>query len=92
VDGGPVPLSRASGAFASARNMCASAVPMPSTRTGRQDTMVVIAHGAPVIPAWAIRWQAACPAMPSAKEQIADHLANPRVRSLIERSSQARRA
>ena len=30
--------------------------------------------------------------MPSAKEQIADHLANPRVRSLIERPSQARRA
>jgi hypothetical protein len=30
--------------------------------------------------------------MPSAKEQIADHWANRRVRSLVERSSQARRA
>ncbi len=46
------------------------------------------------IPAWAIRWEATCPAMPSAKEQIADHLANRRVRSLIigSRVSQARSA
>jgi hypothetical protein len=67
---------------------------MARTRTGRQDTTVVIAHGARAIQAWAIRWQATCPAMPSAKEQIADHLANRRVRALIERSraSQARSA
>ena len=47
---------------------------------------MVIAHGARAVPAWAIRWQATCPAMPSAKEQIADHLANARVRTLIARS------
>ena len=41
---------------ASARSMWASAVPMPRTRTGRQDTTVVIAHGARAIPAWASRW------------------------------------
>jgi hypothetical protein len=29
---------------------------MPSARTGKQDTTVVIAHGARAIPAWAIRW------------------------------------
>jgi hypothetical protein len=55
---------------------------------------VVIAHGASAVPAWAIRWQATCPAMPSAKEQIVGRLATRRVRSLIERSraSQARSA
>ena len=31
--------------------MCASAVPMPKTRTGKQDTTVVTAHGARAIPA-----------------------------------------
>jgi hypothetical protein len=40
---------------ASARSICASAVPMPRTRTGRQDTMVVMAHGARVTPACASR-------------------------------------
>ncbi len=52
------------------------------------------AHGARAIPAWAIRWQATCPAIPSAKEQIADHFANRRVRALIiwSRTSQARSA
>ena len=54
--GGLVRLSGAPVAAASARSMCASAVPMPRTRTGRQDTTVVIAHGARVIPAWVIRW------------------------------------
>jgi len=56
--------------------------------------MVVIAHGARVIPAWAIRWQATCPAMPSANEKIADHLANRRVRALTawSRASQPRSA
>lgn len=34
---------------------CASAAPMPSTATGRQDTAVVICHGADVIPAASIR-------------------------------------
>jgi len=29
---------------------------MPSTKTGRQDTTVVIAHGARATPAWDIRW------------------------------------
>ena len=29
---------------------------MARTRTGRQDTRVVIAHGARAIPVWAIRW------------------------------------
>ena len=77
VAGGPVPLSGAWVALASARSMCASAVPVPSTRTGRQDTMVVTGHGARAIPAWAIRWQAACPAMPSAKEQISRPLGEP---------------
>jgi len=67
---------------------------MARTRTGKQDTMVVIAHGAGAIPAWVIRWWATCPAMPSAKQQIADHLANRRVRVLIiwSRASQARSA
>jgi len=67
---------------------------MPRTRTGRQDTIVVTGHGARAVPAWAIRWQATCPAMPSANEQIADHLANRRVRALIawSRASQARSA
>ena len=54
--GCPVRLSGVSVASASARSMCASAVPMARTRTGRQDTTVVTAHGARVIPAWAIRW------------------------------------
>src|SRR5206468_12837652 len=48
----------------------------------RQDTIVVTSHGARAIPAWASKWYATCPAMPSAKEQIADHLANRRVRPL----------
>ena len=67
---------------------------MPRTRIGGQDTMVVIAHGARVIPAWAIRWYATCPAMPRPNEPIADHLANRRVRALIavSRASQARSA
>ena len=55
--GTPVPLSGVSAAAAaSARSMCASAVPMARTRTGRQDTTVVIGHGARAIAAWAIRW------------------------------------
>ena len=54
--GGPVPLSGVFVALASARNMWASAVSMPSMRTGGQDTMVVIAHGVRAIPAWAISW------------------------------------
>jgi glucoamylase len=41
---------------ASARSMWASAVPMPRTRTGRQDTRVVTGHGARAAPAWARRW------------------------------------
>jgi hypothetical protein len=43
---------------------------------------------------WSIRWNATCPAMPSANEQIADHRANRRVRSLIAcpLASQARSA
>jgi hypothetical protein len=49
--------------------------------TGRHDTIVVTGHGARAIPAWASRWLATCPAMPSANEQIADHLANRRVRA-----------
>jgi len=59
-----------------------------------QDTTVVIAHGARAISAWAIRWYATCPAMPSAKEKIADLPANRRVRSLTARSrdSQTRSA
>ena len=56
VAGGVVRLSGPPVAAASARSRCASAVPMPKTRTGRQDTTVVIAHGARVIPAWAMRW------------------------------------
>jgi len=74
--------------------MCASAVPIPRTRTGRQDTTVVIGHGARATPAWVIRWQAICPAIPSVKEKIADRLANRRVRSLTAWSpdSQARSA
>ncbi len=74
--------------------MWASAVPMARTRTGKQDTIMVTGHGARAAPAWASRWYATCPAMPSAKEQIADHLANRRVRPLIEgsRASQARSA
>jgi hypothetical protein len=56
--------------------------------------MMVTAHGAHAIPAWAIRWYATCPAMPSANEQIADYLANRRVRALISwsRANQARSA
>ena len=55
--GPAVPLTGAStAASASARSMCASAVPMARTRTGRQDTIVVMGHGARVIPAWASRW------------------------------------
>jgi hypothetical protein len=67
---------------------------MPRTSTGRQDTTVVIAHGARTILAWAIRWKATCPAIPSASEQITDHRANRRVRALIagSRISQARSA
>ncbi len=55
---------------------------------------MVTGHGARAVPAWASRWQATCPAMPSAKEQIADHLANRRVRPLTgcSRVSQARSA
>jgi hypothetical protein len=56
VADGPVRLSAASVASASARSMCASEVPMARTRTGRQETTVVIAHGARPIPAWSIRW------------------------------------
>src|SRR5271156_2050889 len=40
---------------ASARIMWASAVPMPRTRTGRQDTIVVTGHGARAAPGWASR-------------------------------------
>jgi hypothetical protein len=43
-------------AGASARSMWASAVPMASTRTGRQDTMVVTGHGPRAAWAWASRW------------------------------------
>ena len=55
---------------------------MPRTRTGRQDTSVVTAHGAFVTPAWTSRWQAACPAMPRTSEEMADQRANRRVLSL----------
>jgi hypothetical protein len=81
-------------AVASSRSMWASVVPMARTRTGRQDTMVVMAHGARAWPAWTSRWYATCPAMPKRKEQIADRFANLRVRGLIQRSvaSQARSA
>ena len=86
--GRPPPLPRRPAACAPGR------VPMPRTRTGRQDTIVAITHGARAIPAWAIRWEATCPAIPSANEQIADHLANRRVPALTSRScaSQARSA
>jgi hypothetical protein len=54
--GTPVPLSGVSAAAsASARSMCASAVPMARTRTGRQDTVMVTGHGARAAPAWASR-------------------------------------
>ncbi len=55
---------------------------------------MVTGHGARAAPAWASRWYATCPAMPSVKEQIADHLANRRVRPLTEypSDSQARSA
>jgi hypothetical protein len=93
VANGLVSLSVASVVSASARSICASAVPMPRTRTGKQDTMVVIAYGARFIPL-GIGWWATCPAMPRPNEQIADHLANRRVRALIagSRASQARSA
>ena len=54
--GVPVRLSGVSAVSVSARSMCASAVPIARTRTGRQDTTVVTGHGARAIPAWAIRW------------------------------------
>ena len=54
--GDPIRLSGVSAVSASARSMCASAVPMPRTRTGSQDTMVVIAYGARAVPAWTMRW------------------------------------
>ena len=49
--GSPVRLPGVSTASASARSMCASAVPMAGTRTGRQNTTVVTAVGARAIPA-----------------------------------------
>ena len=54
--GPPVPVSGVSAAVpASARSMWASVVPMPRTRTGRQDTIMVTGHGARAAPAWASR-------------------------------------
>ena len=41
--------------------------------------VVEVDQGALVIRSWSIRWNATCPAMPSANEQIADCLANRRV-------------
>jgi hypothetical protein len=55
---------------------------------------VVTAQGALAIRSWSIRWNATCPAMPSANVKTAEALANRRVRSLIAWSvaSQARSA
>ena len=58
---------------------------MPRTRTGRQDTAVVMAQGA---------WLATCPAMPRSRDPIAERRAKRRVRleMVVLVVSQARRA